>query len=145
MRLLNLPLPIFAAILTPQLETAAQSPTPGWVAAVAAWIFVLGWFLQQWGKLPGANGERRTHMFTPQDRARMEAIYGAVKRNDPEKPDWPMVWSATHETVTRLAELAELWQEDREAWKYERARMEVRITQLEEVVRLQEHALGARK
>jgi hypothetical protein len=150
MRLLNLPLPIFAAILAPQVEPPGMSPMPAWVAAIAAWIFVLGWFLQQWGKLPGVSGERRSTCFCDEDRRKLTEMHGIVTAEDDNLPRWRRVWSPTKETletlelVHELAALRLAWEAERKEWQAERSRLESRITHLEEINRMQEHALGAR-
>ena len=154
MRLLNLPLPIFSAILAPQVEPPGAAQAPAWVAAFFAGVFTLGWFLQQWGKLPGAVSDRRAGGFWDTDRAHLDQVHEVVTREDQEKPGWRMVWHSSkevremREAIARLAGLAEVWvqdredwRRDREEWRQDRARMETRITNLEEVNRLQEHAL----
>jgi len=150
MRFLSLPIPIFAAILTPQIEPPGASAMPAWVAAVAAWIFVLGWFLQQWGKLPGASSERRSPAACEDCQRKIAAMHEIVTAEDDNLPRWRRVWSPTKETletlelVHELAALRLAWEAEREEWQAERGALERRITQLEEINRMQEHALGAR-
>jgi hypothetical protein len=149
LRLLNLPLPIFTAVLVQQIEPPTVTG-PGWLVAIFTGAFVVLWFLNAIGRLPGAHGERRAPSFGDQDRAHLVEIHKTVTREDSDKPGWPMVWHSGKESrevcaaVTRLAGLADVWEEDREEWRRDRARMEARITLLEDTVRRQEHALGAR-
>jgi len=129
MRLLNLPIPVFAAILAPQVEPPGASAMPAWVAAVAAWIFVLGWFLQAYSKLPGASGERRAPGACEDCQRKVAAMHEIVTREDADKPGWRMVWYPARETreirdlLTELADLREDWAAEREECKRDRARM----------------------
>ncbi len=147
MRILNLPLPIFAAVLAPQVEPPGAAQAPAWMAAFFAGIFTLGWFLQQWGKLPGAASDRRATGFGDGDRTKLDQVHEVVTREDQEKPGWRMVWNPAketreiHELLRELADLKEVWMEERETWKRERASMEERIVRLEDTVRRQERAL----
>lgn len=146
MRLLNLPLPIFAAVLAPQVEPPGAAQAPAWMAAFFAGIFTLGWFLEKWGKLPGTSGDRRAPGFGDADRTHLDQVHEVVTREDTEKPGWRMVWNPSRETreirdlLRELTELKAVWQEERADWKRERARMEERITFLEDALRRQEHA-----
>ena len=154
MRILNLPLPIFTAILVPQIEPPGTSDGPAWAAAFFAFAFSLGWFLDRYDKLPGTSGNRRAGGYVDEDRKQATAqavliaeIHRTVTREDSEKPGWPMVWHSSRESremctaIARLAILADAWMRDREEWKVKQSNMEHRITQLEDVVRRQEHAL----
>lgn len=149
MRLLNLPIPVIAAVIAPQIEPPTMS-TPAWVAAIVGVAYVLLSYLNWAGRLPGANAERRMQTFTEEDRSRLAEVHRTVMREDPDRPGVPMVWRQTremlaaHAALTSLAELKDVWVQDREEWRADRARMEQRITQLEEVNRRQEHALEAR-
>lgn len=61
MRILNLPLPVIAALLVPQMEPP-QITGPGYLAAFFGGAWLVLWYLQQIGRLPGAGdrrGERR--------------------------------------------------------------------------------------
>lgn len=145
MRLLNLPLPIFAAALA-QFDPP-QVSGPAWVNSFLIALFVLGYFLNLMGKFPFASGERREASFREDDRRRLGDIHEIVTAEDTARPRWPRVWAPLAETVRiaalveELAGLREDWRDERESWKTERARMELRITGLEDTVRRQEHAL----
>lgn len=149
MRLLNLPIPVFAAILVPQIEPPQMS-APAWVAAIIGVAYVLLSYLNWIGRLPGATAERRAGGYGDDDRARLVKVHEIIVREDPDKPNWPMVWRASkemrdaHAVLASLAELKDVWIEDRGEWRRERSRMEARITLLEDTVRRQEHALEAR-
>lgn len=146
MRLLNLPLPIFAAALVQQIEPPAIS-APAWVTAFLVGVFVLAYVLNLVGKFPGAAGERRESGYTEADRTRLTEVHGVVTREDSDKPGWHMVWYPARETreirdlLIELSDLREDWAAEREEWRAERSRMETRITHLEEVNRIQGHAL----
>ena len=155
-RILSLPLPIFAAAIIQQVEPPAIS-APAWVNSFLIGVFVLGYFLNLVGKFPGATGERRTASFTDADRRKLEDMFSIVTAEDTAKARWPRVWAPIAETLRIQAlveELAKLrgqwemehaeWKLERADWKAERARMERRITELEDVVRRQEHALEVR-
>lgn len=156
MRLLNAPVPIIAAIAAQELAPP-RVEGPAWVTAALAGAFLVLWFLDKAGRLPFSSSERRTGGYTDTDRAiaatvaaQLAAVHEIVVREDSEKPGWRMVWAPGKETrevrdtVQHLARLADLWAEDRERWDHERAKLEQRITQLEDVVRRQEHALQGR-
>ena len=106
------------------------------------------------GKFPGASGERREASFRDGDRSKLDAVHEVVTREDSDKPGWRMVWHSSRETREMrdlLIELSDLrddwatereeWATEREEWKTERARLDRRITELEDTVRRQEHAL----
>ena len=156
LRFLNLPIPIIAAVLVPQIEPPQMS-APAWVAAIIGVAYVLLSYLNWIGRLPGATAERRAGGYGDDDRrqvstlsAQVAEVYRTVTREDPEKPGWPMVWRsskemrAAHEALISLSELKDVWVQDREEWRRDRSRMEARITLLEDTVRRQEHALEAR-
>ena len=146
MRLLNLPVPIFTAAIIQQVEPVNVTG-PGWVVALATGAFVVLWFLNAIGKLPGGGSERREASFKDTDRGQLNEIHGIVTAEDVARPRWPRVWAPLQETleirdlVAELADLRQAWEAERAEWKVERARMEHRITELEDVVRRQEHAL----
>ena len=149
MRLLDLPIPVIAAVIAPQIEPPEMS-TAAWVAAIVGVAYVLLSYLNWIGRLPGAAGERRVGGFGDDDRARLTEMHAVVTREDVDKPGWRMVWYPARETreirnlLIELSDLREDWEAEREEWQKERARMEARITHLEEVNRIQEHALEAR-
>ena len=146
MRLLNLPVPIFTAALIQQVEPLNVTG-PGWVVALATGAFVVLWFLNAIGKLPGGTSERRGASFKDDDRRKLEAMHEIVTREDTDKPGWRLVWHPARETreirdlLIELSDLREDWAAEREEWKVERARLELRIAHLEDVNRRQEHAL----
>ena len=155
MRILNLPLPIFAAALL-QIEPP-QLSAPAWVNSFLIALFVLGYFLNLAGKFPFTSSERRNGGFGDEDRKQQATqatqavqvadIHRTVTREDADKPGWPMVWHSSRESremcaaMTKLAGLADTWVRDREEWKDKQASMERRITELEETIRRQGHVL----
>jgi len=161
MRLLNLPFPLLAAAFVPQIQPP-EVTTPGYIAAAMGGAWLVLWYLQQIGKLPGANGERRSgSAFEDDDRARaadvaetvdmvadqMTEVHRIVTREDSDKPGWAMVWRSSKEShevreaVAKLATLAETWIQDREDWRREKADLQARITRLEDINRAQERAI----
>ena len=163
-RILSLPLPIFAAALAQPIDSPAMS-APAWITAAGVGAFVVLYFLNAAGRLPFANAERRTTGFDDTARHKLDEMHAIVMAEDEVLPRWRKVWSPTRETIATLdlvRELAEMrvtWEEERQEWhatndacqaqrtkerdewSAERARMERRITQLEETVRLQERAI----
>jgi len=146
MRALNIPLPVIAALLVPQME-APHVTGPGYVAAALGGAWLVLWWLEKIGRLPGGSGgERRGHTFGDRDRARLDEVHKTVTREDAAKPGWPMVWAPADEVreirdlVRELVDLKAIWQDEREVWKRERARMEERITHLEDSLRARDHA-----
>ena len=150
LRILNAPLPIITAVVMQEIPQPMMTGGPGWAVAVLTGIFIVLWFLNAIGRLPGASGDRRTASFRDEDRARLVKVHEIIVREDPDKPNWPMVWRASkemrdaHAVLASLAELKDVWIEDRDEWRRERSRMEERIVRLEDTVRRQERALEAR-
>lgn len=74
-------------------------------------------------------------------------MHQIIMTEDTNRPRWPRVWAPIAETIriqALLEELANLrndWNEERSEWKKERARLDLRITQLEETIKMQDHAL----
>src|SRR3990167_10497212 len=120
MRLLNLPVPIFAAALVQGVDPPAVTG-PGWFVAIFTGAFVVLWFLNVIGKLPGAIGsERRGASFRDADRTKLDAVHEIVTAEDAAtRPRWPRVWAPmketleTHELVRELAELRATWERER--------------------------------
>lgn len=164
MRLLNLPLPIFAAALAQPIDSPAMS-APAWITAAGVGAFVVLYFLNAAGRLPFANAERRTTSFDDTARHKLDEMHAIVMAEDEVLPRWRKVWSPTRETIATLdlvRELAEMrvtWEEERqdwraandacqaqrakesEQWNAERGHMETRIMRLEETIRSQERAI----
>lgn len=150
MRLLNLPLPILTAVFVPQLEPP-QVTTPGYIAAAMGGAWLVLWYLQQIGKLPGAPERRASDQAVTEKldvlADQVDAVHKIVTREDADAPGWPMVWRSMKESrevrdaVTKLAALAEVWVKDREEWRRDKAELQERITRLEDVNRRQERAL----
>lgn len=80
LRLLEAPVPIIAAAVVPQLapiligaEEVARGPGYLAVALLGAWVVL--WFLDRIGKLPGRpQGERRNSAFTQSDHTMLKEI-----------------------------------------------------------------------
>lgn len=155
MRFLDLPVPVFTAVLVPQIDTSVMN-TPAWIGVFFAGFFTFGWFLDRYQKLPGAANKQAAG-FGDVDRRKLEDVHAIVMTEDADKPRWPRVWAPIAETLRIEALLEELtalrtqweieraeWKVERTEWKAERGRMERRITELEDVVRRQEHALEMR-
>src|SRR3990167_120658 len=147
LRLLNLPVPLFTAAIIQEVEPLNVTG-PGWVVAVATGAFVVLWFSNAIGKLPGGSSDRREASFLDSDRAKLDLIHEIVTAADVARPRRPRGGARGKETVelrTLVEELAELrttWEMERAEWKVDRSRMERRITELEDIVCRQESALN---
>lgn len=143
-RLFGLPLPILAAAA--QLQVMPGVSGPGWFMGAVTAVFVVLWFLNAIGRLPGATGERRTTCFNEKDREKLAEVHRNVTREEPERPGWPMVWTSAREgreirdLLTSVAKLGEAWVDDRrhwkaerDAWQQERGRLEARVRHLETI------------
>ncbi len=78
MKLLGLPVPILLAVVLPQVDKPPVD-VPGMSAGTAGslvlgTVFLLLWFLNAIGKLPGNGANRRTNAFTNADRAQVKKI-----------------------------------------------------------------------
>lgn len=145
MKILEWAVPALAALTVPQMGEPSPTEVPAWVSAFFIGVFTLGAYLNWLGRLPGANGERRRYQFSDSDRAKLGKIHETITKE--AKPGWPLVWAPAEEIremrdlIRELAALKVMWEDERDDWKRERATMEARITQLEDVVDRQEHAL----
>lgn len=148
MRLFNIPVPIIALMAS---ETLPLPDGPQWFMGAISALFFVAYLLKSYGKLPGSGGERREASFQDADRKRLEEVHKIMVREDPDKTGYPMVWGISYrehkdvrEGMTTFTRLAGIWEADRTEWHEERARLERRVTVLEETVRTQETALLAR-
>lgn len=78
MKVLGLPIPILVAVILPQVD---KPPTdvPGMSlgttgSLILGTVFLVLWFLNAIGKLPGNGANRRRQAFTSEDRAQVQKI-----------------------------------------------------------------------
>ncbi len=91
MKLFNLPIPVVVALILPQVSAGkVDAPgsipgAPAWASIVIATVFLLLWFLNTIGRLPGTNGgtNRRSANFTAEDRLQLKKVADLLAtRND---------------------------------------------------------------
>ena len=86
LRLLDLPLPVLAAMVVPQvapdmLQVPDVPEGPSYIATGLLAVWVTLWFLDRIGKLPGRpQGERRNAAFTPEDRQLLARLVDSNSR-----------------------------------------------------------------
>lgn len=86
-KLLSLPVPILVALILPQFDKPPPD-VPGMSSGTAGslilgTVFLLLWFLNAIGKLPGNGGNRRSQTFTNADRAQVKKVADLLaSRND---------------------------------------------------------------
>lgn len=82
-KLLQVPVPPLAAVLVPQAAPdLVAGDGPGYLAVLLLGGWIVLWFLDRIGKLPGReSGERRSAAFTPADRATIDELAGLVRVN----------------------------------------------------------------
>lgn len=78
MRLLSVPVPLFAGVVVPQVSPELLDRGPGWLATALLGAWVTLWFLDRVGKLPGAsradsNGPGSA--FKDEDRKKLDSLY----------------------------------------------------------------------
>lgn len=79
--LFSLPVPALAAVVVPQIDPDLLGGLPGWLATGLLGVWVTLWFLDRVGRLPGRpEGERRAHVFTTDDRKKLEFVADRVER-----------------------------------------------------------------
>lgn len=75
MKMLTLPIPMIVAVVMPQIDKPEAGMTPGTAGSlILGTVFLLLWFLNAIGKLPGNGSDRRTHAYTSADRAQMTKL-----------------------------------------------------------------------
>lgn len=84
MKLLEWPIPPVAAAVVPQVAPTIVAPEgPGYLATAILGAWVVLWFLDRIGRLPGRPlGERRTESFTTSDRALLMEIGASLQRSE---------------------------------------------------------------
>lgn len=146
-KILAIPWPVVLAAATQVIEPL-EVDGPAWMTAFLVGVFVVLWALNAMGRLPFQSMDRRAHPFGDTERQKFDQMYEIVTAEDNTKPRWRKVWASTKETlevhalITELADLRVTWEAERKEWQVERARMEHRITELEDTIRRQNNVLS---
>lgn len=83
--LLSLPVPIFSAVLIPQITPELVDGMPGWVAVLLLGVWVTLWFLDRVGRLPGQPDKKfweEAESFSKSDRERLDKVYTLLAHRD---------------------------------------------------------------
>jgi len=75
-----MPVPILLAVAAPQVSPQDIPGAPVWASIVLGTVFVVLWFLNAIGRLPGQNSERRAASFTDKDRECLAVTHAYAKK-----------------------------------------------------------------
>ncbi len=112
MKLLSLPVPIIVALILPQVDKPPVD-VPGMSSGttsslILGTVFLVLWFLNAIGKLPGNGSNRRSQAFTSADRAQVKKVTDLLAwRNDDGVERYLVQAQQTreiHESMSKIAE-----------------------------------------
>lgn len=131
-RVFAIPIPVIFAAMA--VAEPGQLKGPDWLLGASSTAFVILWFLNTIGKLPGGSTERRA------GGEQLAELHRIMTREDKDKPGWYMAWGPSYaetremrDGLQNLSRLADAWLEDRKTWAHEKDELERRIARLEEI------------
>ena len=110
-RILDLPVPLIAAIASLQLPDGVIERTPGYVIGAGSAIFLIVYVLKAMGKMPGQSEDEREVSFTDEDRVLLVSLAAALTTEDSEgfqrfnKMNERV--KETHETIDSFVKIAD--------------------------------------